>query len=141
MAALNLAPEFGYVVLVAASTALLNLWQGMQISKMRKKLKIPYPKMAADKPEPLFDCYVRAHLNTLENVTQFITLLITGGISRPCIAAGAGAVWVLGRVGYSLGYYTGEPKNRFPGFMMTKLSEIVLLYCSVSTAANMLGWW
>merc|ERR1711990_431884 len=100
----------------------------MQVSKMRKKLKIPYPKITGDKSEPLFDCYMRAHQNTLENVAQFLALLLMGGVSHPCLAAGCGAAWVVGRVIYSLGYYTGEPKNRMPGFLTTKLlGELPLL--------------
>ena len=43
---------------------------------------------------------------------------------------------------YSLGYYTGEPKNRMPGFLMTKLlGELPLLVCSVLTANKFLGFW
>ena len=36
--------------------------------------------------------------------------------------AGAGLVWLTGRVVYSLGYYTGEPKNRLYGFFVSLIS-------------------
>ena len=34
MVVLEVAPEYGYVVLVAASTAILNIWQGMNVRKL-----------------------------------------------------------------------------------------------------------
>ena len=55
---------------------------------MRKKLKIPYPRTSSDGKEPLFDCYMRVHQNTLENVSQFLALLLLGGLSHPKGAAG-----------------------------------------------------
>ena len=55
---------------------------------MRKKLKIPYPKTSSDGKEPLFDCYMRAHQNTLENVPQFLALLILGGLYHARLVAG-----------------------------------------------------
>ena len=34
MVVLEVAPEYGYVVLVAASTAILNIWQGMNVREI-----------------------------------------------------------------------------------------------------------
>nr|CAD7194759.1 unnamed protein product [Timema douglasi] len=43
----------------------------------------------------------------LENYPQFLTLLLLGGLEWPIISAVGGAVWLLGRIVYAKGYYTG----------------------------------
>ncbi|KAA0196736.1 hypothetical protein HAZT_HAZT009027 [Hyalella azteca] len=73
---------------------------------MRKKFKIYYPVMYSP-DNALFNCYQRAHQNTLEVYPQFLTCLAFGGLYNPTMSAAAGAVWVAGRVAYALGYYTG----------------------------------
>lgn len=45
--------------------------------------------------------------NRLENYPQFLMLLFLGGLHYPLVTAVAGAVWIAGKVSYSLGYYTG----------------------------------
>jgi len=41
-----------------------------------------------------------------------------------------------------VGYYTGNPENRLPGFILSMLGGILpLTGLSVSTAAGLLGWW
>ena len=42
---------------------------------------------------------------------------------------------------YSLGYYTGNPKSRRPGFYLGLFALTAIFGCSVSTAAGLLGWW
>ena len=42
---------------------------------------------------------------------------------------------------YSLGYYTGNPKSRIPGFYLGLLALTAIFGCSISTAAGLLGWW
>ncbi|KAH9572742.1 hypothetical protein CY35_02G167800 [Sphagnum magellanicum] len=100
-AAVPIAPEYGYVVLTAVSSAILTQWQSIQ--------------MYEDAEVSVFNCYQRAHQNTLESYPAFLSLLIVGGFGYPITASVCGAVWVLGRVVYSLGYYTGDPTNRFKG--------------------------
>ncbi len=96
--------------------------------------------MWSDK-HPIFNCYQRAHQNTLEFVPFYLALLMCGGLRHPLVASGAGAVFLLGRVVYSLGYYSGDPAKRLPGFMMNLAAMVTLFGCSVSSAAGFLGWW
>jgi len=111
----NIPSGFGYVVLTSIGSMFLLAWQGIQVGKMRQKLKINYPTMySAD--NDLFNCFQRAHQNTLENYSQFLALLLFGGLEMPIFSAIGGVIWIAGRVAYSRGYYTGDPKKRSRGF-------------------------
>ena len=57
----------------------------------------------------------RVHQNTLERVTVFLTLLLAAGLFNPKMAAIFGFIWIISRVIYSIGYYSGKPKNRIVG--------------------------
>ena len=137
---LKVFPEFGYVLLVLCATIFLHVWQMLQVGKMRKKLKVFYPEMTSDK-YPLFNCYQRAHQNTLENIPFFLAMLPFGGLRHPLVAAAAGAAWIVTRVIYSLAYYTGDPKKRLPGVYSSYFALLIILLCTVSTAAGLIGWW
>merc|ERR1712127_100854 len=141
MVSLQLDPEYGYVLLVVVATYLISTWMGFKVGGARKKLGVPYPAMYSDK-QPLFNCYQRAHQNTLENIPTFLALVLLAGLFSAKWAAGAGMAWVVGRVVYAMGYYTGNPGNRLYGFAITKLvGEIPLFGMVVAMSGNMLGWW
>ncbi|EFX85348.1 microsomal glutathione S-transferase 3-like [Daphnia pulex] len=114
MVVIELLPHYGSVILVGIASAFLLTWQGIQVGKMRKKFKITYPTMYSN-DNTLFNCYQRAHQNTLENYPQFLMLLFIGGLQYPLVTAVAGLVWIAGKVSYSLGYYTGDPAKRMRG--------------------------
>ncbi len=96
--------------------------------------------MYSDK-HPIFNCYQRAHQNTLEQLPFYFAMLFAGGVRHPLVASSAGAAFLLGRVVYSMGYYTGQPEKRVPGFVVSLLGLMTLFGCTVSTAAGFLGWW
>jgi len=108
-------PEFGYVVLTASASAILTQWQMIQVAFQRKRSGVKYPKVYEDADDSVFNCYQRAHQNTLESYPAFLTLLLIGGFGYPITSSVCGMVWVIGRVVYSLGYYTGNPINRMKG--------------------------
>ncbi|XP_069697909.1 glutathione S-transferase 3, mitochondrial-like isoform X1 [Periplaneta americana] len=106
--------EYGYVILVAVGSAFVLTWKAMQVGKARKKFNIPYPTMYSP-DNTQFNCIQRAHQNTLENYPQFLLLLLVGGLEWPVASAGAGIVYLAGRIAYARGYYTGDPKKRAYG--------------------------
>ncbi len=63
------------------------------------------------------------------------------GLRHPEEAAGLGCGWILARVIFSLGYWTGKPIYRMPGVFLTTLVQAVLVGFMVSTAAGYLDWW
>jgi len=112
--AFSIPKAYGYVILVAVASAFLLIWKSMQVGKARKLYKVNYPTMySAD--NDTFNCYQRAHQNTLEGYSTFLLLLLMGGLDMPVFAAIAGLIWIAGKVSYAKGYYTGDPKNRMRG--------------------------
>jgi len=112
---LEILPQYySYVVFVALDSIFVNLWMAYNVGAARKKYNVKYPLMySPDSNE--FNCIQRAHQNTLEMYPQFLLLLTIGGLQHPRLAAGAGAIYLLGRIAFAKGYYTGEPDNRRRG--------------------------
>ena len=50
---------------------------------------------------PEFNCYQRAHQNTLEFTPFYLALVLTGGLRHPLFAGGAGAVYLVSRQSYT----------------------------------------
>lgn len=85
-----------------------------------------------DPEKKIFNCYQRAHQNTLENYPAFLIYLGISGIRYPTVSAVGGLVWLVGRYFYALGYYTGTPSKRNQG-AFAYLGLLVMLGCSVMT--------
>jgi glutathione S-transferase len=138
MATITIEPEFGYVALVVGTTYFLNIWQMLNIKALRKKYNIQFPAMTSDK-HPKFNCAQRVHQNTLENMSFFLTNLIVAGLRMPVWAGALGAFWIVGRVIYSIGYYSGEPSKRTPGAIINFISMFLLIFLSIYSGLGMLG--
>lgn len=115
-------PEYGYVLAVGVASALVNQWHGFNVVKYRKAAGIKYPVLYASNEEAQknpaanqFNCAQRAHGNYLENFPNFLVLLAVAGLQYPTLSAGAGALYLVGRVTYALGYSTGDPSKRTKG--------------------------
>ena len=95
------------------------------VGRARKLYKVEYPAMYSD-TEQVFNCYQRVHQNTLERVTVFLVLLLAAGLFNAKMAAAFGFIWIAGRIIYSIGYYSGIPKNRIVGsFVSFTKKEII----------------
>ncbi|RLN97481.1 hypothetical protein BBJ28_00003737 [Nothophytophthora sp. Chile5] len=121
-AQITLQPAHGYIPLLIAGSGLVVYWAAFKVGAARRKYKIPYPQMYADKDSKNaneFNCVQRAHQNVLENIPVFYALLATSAyvsrVYRPTIAAAAGAVRILGFIVYVKGYTTGDAKKRLRG--------------------------
>jgi len=134
-------PGYGYVLLILVLTWFLLFWQGNMVGRMRTKYKVEYPAMYSD-TEPMFNCYQRVHQNTLERVTVFLTLLLAAGLFNPKMAAIFGFIWIISRVIYSIGYYSGKPKNRIVGsalgLFLGEMPLVVMVFLQVGQFAK---WW
>ncbi|XP_063234058.1 glutathione S-transferase 3, mitochondrial-like [Bacillus rossius redtenbacheri] len=135
---LTVPSSYGYVVLVAVGSTFVLMWKGVKVGMARKKFGVPYPNMYSP-DNTLFNCVQRAHQNTLENYPQFLALLLLGGLEWPVVSAVGGAVWLLGRIAYAQGYYTGDPKNRMRG-SFGYLGLFALLAASGRFGLRLLGW-
>ena len=91
----------------------------------------------ADFDKHLFNCKQRVNQNTLEQFPLFIVTLCIGGVQHPCLTAGAGAFYLLGRQIYSSGYSTGNPEKREYG-LIGYFGTLTMLGTSISTVYNLL---
>jgi len=136
-----LEPEYGYVVFVAVDSIFVNMWLAMNVMRARKEHNVKYPIMYSPENggDNKFNCVQRAHQNTLEAYPGFLMLLLLGGLQYPKISAGAGTLYLISRIIYARGYYSGGPEGRKRGAILTLLSSPVLIGCVGSLGANLLG--
>ena len=117
--------EYRWVALVSLAALLVYFWMSTQVPRARIKCGISAPAMTGD---PLLERTIRAHYNTLEWLPIFLVSLWLFAIYwNELIAAAVGAVWVVGRVIYALGYYA-DANRRGPGFLIQSLATAVLLF-------------
>ena len=112
-----------YTALVTVAALVFTLMLSVRVGRLRARLGVDAPAMSG---EPLFDRVFRIHMNTVEQLVLFVPLLwlATSVLGDP-IAAGVGAVWIVGRVVYANAYAT-DPARRGPGMVITLVSTGVL---------------
>lgn len=80
---------------------------------------------------PAFERAFRAQMNTIEQALMFLPLLwLSGHFGNPQLAAAFGALWLLGRVMYLVGYLAAAEKRSL-GFLV---GAIALLCLQVQSA-------
>jgi len=105
---------YGFVVLTAVGSIMMVQWKSMKVGIARDEFKVPYPQMYSS-DNTAFNCVLRAHQNTMESYPQFLLLLLIGGYEMPYFCTLGGWIWILGRIYYAKGYYTGDPSKRAKG--------------------------
>ncbi|KAJ6591156.1 membrane-associated proteins in eicosanoid and glutathione metabolism [Mycena vulgaris] len=110
----------GYLAGAFLSTVVLLLGQTAVAVKSRGPSGVTYPRAYAEKAEMeanpaavRFNCAQRAHANTLENLPMLYTMTLITALKYPVLAASALGLWSVARVGYTLGYATGNPNKRY----------------------------
>lgn len=110
---------------VPLSSVLFHLlflqWAALQVGLSRRRLNKPYPIVcdppptSKDDPKSLFNCYVRAQTNIVENTFIYLGLLAMSSLTTPLASGAAGVLYTCSRVVYFQGYTTGDPKKRMRG--------------------------
>lgn len=101
--------------------AIFLQWVAFQVGSSRKRLNKPYPIVcdpppaSKDEPKSLFNCYVRAQNNIVENTLIYMGLLGISSLTTPVASAAAGVLYTCSRAAYFKGYTTGDPSKRMRG--------------------------
>jgi glutathione S-transferase len=112
---------------VAAVTLVFGLvvfGMALTVSRLHATTGILAPTTTGD---PRLERAFRAHLNTVEWTPIFLPAMwIFAVYWSAAWAARLGALWLIGRVVYFIGYLSG-PDRRFPGFFIQSLAAFALL--------------
>lgn len=128
--------ELPYLLLITLATLLICMIFSMLVSAKRRKHSIPAPAMIG---HPELETAIRVHYNTIEQLVLFLpSLWIFFFVGSPFWANILGIIWILGRVLYGIGYYYA-PLKRYPGFALTILPTMVLMFGSIFQVAVMMG--
>ncbi|PRC93741.1 MAPEG family protein [Solimicrobium silvestre] len=111
------------------ASVLMYIWVFAKVGKARGVHKVPAP--LTDGPVE-FLIALRVQANTVEQLIIFLPLLWLCCIfMSDQIAAILGAIWVVGRILYALGYYQA-PDKRSLGFLISSVAAIGLLISAVT---------
>lgn len=117
--------EHRWTALVSIVALLVYFYMGLQVGRARGKSGISAPTMTGD---PLLERAVRVQMNTLEWLPLFLTgLWLFALYWNEMVAAGAGVVWIVGRLLYSTGYMA-DPGKRSTGFLIQMVATATLLF-------------
>jgi len=124
-----------HVVIVLALAEFL--WFGFLVGRARGRYKVPAP---AQSGHEIFDRYFRVQMNTLEQLVVFIPgILIFAHYFNPYVAAGLGAVFIVGRILYLNGYVK-DPRKREAGFILSVIPNSILLVGGLVGAVRAALW-
>src|ERR1700744_835961 len=112
------------VSIVTLICGLITFGMALTVSRTHAKTGILAPAMVGD---PYLERAIRAHSNTLEWLPIFLAAMWLFAIYwSPAWAAGLGAVWLIGRIIYFVGYLS-DANRRFPGFFIQSLAHFALM--------------
>jgi glutathione S-transferase len=118
---MTIAPLPGLITLLAVITFQAT---AMQVGRARMRHGVKPPLMSGP---PAFERAMRVQQNTLEQIVVFLPAFWLAVLFSNATAASVlGAVWVLGRVLYAVGYLRA-PEQRGLGFAISFIATTVLL--------------
>jgi len=113
------------VAIVTLLSLLVYVWMIFRIGGARRRTGIDAPAMTGD---PELERHLRVQANTVEWLVIYLPSLWLFAIYwNDLFAAAAGAVWIIGRILYALGY-VADPGKREMGFLIQALAAAVLLF-------------
>ena len=117
--------QYYLVAIVTLLCSLVIFGMSFTVAMTHQKTGILAPAMTGD---PLLERAIRAHSNTLEWLPVFLPSMWLFAIYwSPAWAASLGALWLVGRIVYFLGYLAA-PMRRYPGFFLQALAAFALLF-------------
>ncbi len=114
---------YHFTALVTCLAVMVYFASSILVSKARVKFDVKLPAISGN---PDFERVFRAQMNTLEWLPIFLPSLWLFAIYiGDAGAAALGAIWVVGRILYVLGYAKAVAK-RGPGFAIQTLATVAL---------------
>jgi glutathione S-transferase len=114
--------------LVTGLALLLYLLLTINVGRARGCYGVAAPATAGD---PAFDRVFRVQQNTLEQLVVFVpSLWLFSIFVSPVWGPAIGFLWILARIFYAWSYYR-DPASRGPGFVVSMVSNLVLLIGSI----------
>ena len=113
-----------YCVAIATLVAgLVCFGMALTVARAHSKTGILAPLMTGD---AYLERCIRAHINTLEWMPIFLPAMWLFAVYwSPMWASTLGAMWIVGRILYFLGYVVA-PQKRFPGFFIQSIAVFAL---------------
>ncbi|MBF8268493.1 MAG: MAPEG family protein [Gammaproteobacteria bacterium] len=113
-----------YVTLVVLLALLEYMVFTMLTGRARVAHKVPAPATTGNE---IFERYYRVQQNTIEQLVIFLpSIYMFGAYVHELAAAIIGIIFIIGRALYLMGY-VADPGKRAPGFLLSMLSNVVLL--------------
>lgn len=113
------------VAIVTLLCCLLLFGMALTVARTHSKTGILAPAMTGD---PTLERAIRAHSNSLEWLPVFLPSMWLFAIYWSAWwAAALGALWIVGRIAYFVGYMTA-PMKRYPGFFIQGVATFALLF-------------
>lgn len=119
------------VAIVTLLSLLVYVWMILRIPGARRRTGIDAPAMTGD---PELERHIRVQANTVEWLVIYLPALWLFAIYwNDLVAAALGAVWILGRIVYALGY-AAAPEKREVGFIIQALATAALVFGALGRA-------
>jgi hypothetical protein len=97
---------------------------GWAVGRARDRYNVPAPATSGNEQ---FERYFRVQMNTLEQLIIFLpSLLVFAHYFDPRVAAGLGALFIVGRYLY-FSAYVRDPKKRGTGFLISSVPNMILM--------------
>jgi len=113
-----------YVHIVIALALVEFFLFGWAVGRARGRYSVSAPAVTGNE---MFERYLRVQMNTLEQLVIFLpAVFLFARYVSPIIAAGLGALFIVGRAIYFRAYVQ-DPKKRTFGFALTAFPNIALL--------------